>query len=176
MKCPECGQEAVGEDKFCNHCGATLPGQETAAPAADQDLIVDDAAAAIADDATAIADDAAEELEIIPDDTVSELESLGEEPEAAFEEAIATLEETELLPSEDEAPLIDLEPFPTRAETLPDMDTPPPPPVVKAKKKPNTGLIIAIVVLVLLLLCCCCAMGIIAANYEQIIEALEGAY
>jgi hypothetical protein len=47
------------------------------------------------------------------------------------------------------------------------------PPVVKASGKRNTGLIIAIVVLVILLLCCCCAIGVIAANFEEISLILE---
>jgi len=169
MKCPECGQDVVGDDKFCNHCGATLPSQTAPVPEQDQDL-------AIADDAAAISDKAQEELETV-----------AEEPEPAIGVAGAALEEIALLPSEDETPqietpLVDSEPLTAGAEALPRLEAepgaapPPPPPVVKAKGKTNTGLIIAIVVLVILLLCCCCAIGIIAANYEQIITALEGMY
>jgi len=172
MKCPECGQDVVGDDKFCNHCGATLPSQTAPVPEQDQDL-------AIADDAAAISDKAQEELETV-----------AEEPEPAIGVAEAALEEITLLPSEEETPqvkepqietpLVDSEPLAAGAEALPRLEAepgaapPPPPPVVKAKGKTNTVLIIAIVVLVILLLCCCCAIGIIAANYEQIITALEG--
>jgi len=144
MKCPECGQEVVGSDKFCNNCGASLPSQETTEPAADQELVADEGDGALA----AVGG----ELEAAE----GELETLAEESEGALEEA-------ELPSPKEEIPFVAAEPATSEG----------PPPVVKAKGKANTGLIIGIVVLVLLLLCCCCAIGIIAANFEEISSTLE---
>jgi len=144
MKCPECGQEVVGTDKFCPNCGASLPREETIEPAADQELVAD-------------------EIEGEPEAVGGELENLAEESEGALEEAEAAFEGAELPPLEEETPFIAAEPATPAG----------PPPVVKAKGKTNTGLIIGIVVLVLLLLCCCCAIGIIAANFDEITSTLE---
>jgi hypothetical protein len=153
MKCPECGQEIVGADKFCNNCGASLPNQESAAPPADPEPI--------ADEDNGQLETAGDELE----SGAGEPEDLAEEPEAVLDQAEAVLEGTELPPAESETPF-------AASET----DTPPgPPPVVKAKGKTNTGLIIGIVVLVFLLLCCCCAIGLIVSNFEAISLWLETA-
>ena len=155
MKCSECGAELTGEDKFCNECGAAIPGAAIPAESDQEDLnlTIDD-----------IAEKAAEDL-------VVESESLLDETEAVLGETEETLQDVASDAIEDAAPLMDTEVFNASEQVAP--PPPPPPPVVKAKGKPSTGLIIGIVVLVLLLLCCCCAIGIGVANFDQISAAIE---
>jgi hypothetical protein len=146
MKCPECGADLSNADKFCNNCGAAIPGGETAETTPEASEATQPAPDAIPGDDTQL-----EEIE--PVEPVAEPDL---EPPAPPEETPAASDFSDFGPGA-AAP-------------------PPPPPVVKAKGKSNTGLIIAIVVLVILLLCCCCAIGVIVANFDQISTALQGYY
>ena len=168
MKCPECGTELSGEDKFCSNCGASIStgdvvSSDDTAPSSETIPIEDATPGDIAP-----IDDVEAAVSELPEPELPEPEPILDEDAQLEEfEPLQPAQETvvESLPAEEPVP--DLEPV---------VPPPPPPPVVKAKSKSNTGLIIAIVVLVLLLLCCCCAIGIIVANFDQISSALEAYY
>jgi hypothetical protein len=155
MKCPECGADLSGDDKFCNNCGAALPASSSASdPEPPASLPAEPAPV----------DDAPDQAQELADHEMFESTDLPGETEPA-------LEEVEPMPSTPER----VEPF-LAADPAPGEELAPAsaaPPVTKAKGKRNTGLIIAIVVLVILLLCCCCAIGVIAANFEEISLILE---